>query len=79
MSKLSRTYPLTIAQVQWQLDDLEYAFQIAGIEPTKEQMDKLIVDDKLMELMQSLIKLAGTHVLADLVTEMFTKDSVSVH
>jgi hypothetical protein len=79
MSKLSRTYPLTIAQVQWQLDDLEQAFQLAGIEPTKEQMDQLIVDDKLMEFMQSLIKLAGTHVLADMVSELFTKDSVAVH
>lgn len=79
MSKLSRTYPLTIAQVQWQLDDLEQAFQLAGIEPTKEQMDQLIVDDKLMEFMQSLIKLAGTHVLADMVTELFNKDSVALH
>lgn len=71
MKDESRIYPLTIAQVQWQIDDLQDAFRIAGIEPTKDKLNKLVVDDDLMNFMQNLLKLAGTHVLADMITELY--------
>jgi hypothetical protein len=53
MKNESRIYPLTIAQVQWQMDDLQDAFRMAGIEPTKEQLNQLAVDDKIKELYES--------------------------
>jgi hypothetical protein len=75
MNKESRIYPLTIAQVQWQLDDLEEAFRIAGIEPTREELNKIAVDDNIFNFMQELLKLAGTQVLADMISELYKGNS----
>jgi hypothetical protein len=75
MSKESFIYPITIAQVQWQIDDLRDAFRIAGIEPTKDQMNKLVVDEDLMGFLQNLLKVAGTHVLADMIAEIYNSEA----
>ncbi|MEY4479892.1 MAG: hypothetical protein RLZZ267_570 [Bacillota bacterium] len=71
MKNESRIYPLTIAQVQWQMDDLQDAFRMAGIEPTKEQLNQLAVDDNILNFVQDLLKVAGTQVLADMIKELY--------
>lgn len=77
MKNESRVYPLTIAQVQWQMDDLQDAFRMAGIEPTKEQLNQLAVDDNILNFVQDLLKIAGTQVLADMIKEMYESSATN--
>lgn len=77
MKNESRIYPLTIAQVQWQMDDLQDAFRMAGIEPTKEQLNQIAVDDHILNFVQDLLKIAGTQVLADMIKELYESGATS--